>query len=112
LYALVGIEFIVRSEFEPELEASPAAPAADLDLTGSAVLTDRLDIEDVSVADGIDRIKSFSHQKGTSDGHRVQLTVLPPNDVKQWTTSFCGFGKCSEKLVLIFQQHLHTHVHV
>jgi len=47
-----------------------------------AVLTDRLDITDITIADGIDTVKKFSHQKGTSDGHRVQILTLPPNDVK------------------------------
>lgn len=42
---------------------------------------------------------STQTQKGTSDGHRIIITKLPPNEAKQWTTSFCGVGKCSEKLV-------------
>src|SRR3984885_84408 len=74
-------------------------PETELDLTGAAVMTERVDIPDTTIADAIDRIKAFNHMKGTSDGHRLQLLSVPPNDIKSWTTSFCGVGKCSEKLV-------------
>jgi len=44
-------------------------PAAELDLTGAAVLTDRLDIPDTTIADGIDNQrlhKPQGHQRRPS----------------------------------------------
>jgi hypothetical protein len=91
-----------RSESEGDEQTdqdTKQTAAAELDLTNSSVMTDRIDIPDCAVQDGINKIGQFRNQKGTSDGHKLQLVNLPPNDAKHWTTSFCGVGQCSEKLV-------------
>jgi len=91
-----------EAEADGEYVDTPAASteqkATDIDLTGAAIMTDRLDIDDKTVADGIDSVKQFSHQKGTSDGHKLLLEELPDKEVKHWTTAYCGVGKCCEKL--------------